>query len=191
MATKRRMRRFDEGGTAYNPDQDAADSAADESFGSAFARARKNRMAGGKDTFEWKGKTYKSYRDGEEPKAKSKASAPAESPRQTSIGSAQPTGQAYGADFGGPGRAARAATRVYGADWENAAKAAPTKSKAEPKADTSAHKRDYVGPSRMARELRKSALGDKGEDYKRGGKVKKYARGGGIEQRGKTRGRFV
>ena len=27
--------------------------------------------------------------------------------------------------------------------------------------------------------------------YKRGGKVKKYARGGGIEVRGKTRGKFV
>jgi len=29
------------------------------------------------------------------------------------------------------------------------------------------------------------------EGMKKGGKVKKYARGGGIEQRGKTRGRFV
>lgn len=27
--------------------------------------------------------------------------------------------------------------------------------------------------------------------YKRGGKIKKYARGGGIESKGKTRGRFV
>lgn len=27
--------------------------------------------------------------------------------------------------------------------------------------------------------------------YKRGGKVKKMCRGGGIEQRGKTKGRFV
>lgn len=27
--------------------------------------------------------------------------------------------------------------------------------------------------------------------YKKGGKVKKYARGGGIEVRGKTKGRFV
>lgn len=30
-----------------------------------------------------------------------------------------------------------------------------------------------------------------GQGMKRGGKVKKYARGGGIESKGKTRGRFV
>lgn len=37
------------------------------------------------------------------------------------------------------------------------------------------------------------AKGEKmeGEGMKCGGKVKKYARGGGIEVRGKTRGRFV
>ena len=30
-----------------------------------------------------------------------------------------------------------------------------------------------------------------GQGMKRGGKIKKYARGGGIESKGKTRGRFV
>lgn len=39
---------------------------------------------------------------------------------------------------------------------------------------------------------RNKALEQAGSDdgYKKGGKVKKYARGGGIEQRGKTRGTF-
>ena len=30
-----------------------------------------------------------------------------------------------------------------------------------------------------------------GPDLKKGGRVKRYARGGGIESRGKTRGRFI
>lgn len=80
MVTKRRMRRFDAGGTAYDPDQDAADQIAEaaanapakkQSFAEAFAAARRNRLSGGPDTFEWAGKKYKSYRAGEEPKAKS------------------------------------------------------------------------------------------------------------------------
>ena len=38
------------------------------------------------------------------------------------------------------------------------------------------------------------AKGEKSEEakgMKKGGKVKKYARGGGIESRGKTKGRFI
>jgi hypothetical protein len=31
----------------------------------------------------------------------------------------------------------------------------------------------------------------RGNEFAKGGKVKKYARGGGIESRGKTKGRFV
>ena len=31
----------------------------------------------------------------------------------------------------------------------------------------------------------------KPDSYKKGGKVKKYARGGGVESKGKTKGRFV
>jgi hypothetical protein len=34
-------------------------------------------------------------------------------------------------------------------------------------------------------------VGDSEPDMKCGGKVKKYAKGGGIEVRGKTKGRFV
>ena len=34
-------------------------------------------------------------------------------------------------------------------------------------------------------------MGAMGMGMKKGGGVKKYARGGGIEQRGKTRGKFV
>lgn len=40
---------------------------ASTSFSQAFAKARKARLAGGKETFQWNGKTYHSYQKGETP----------------------------------------------------------------------------------------------------------------------------
>ena len=105
----RKMKKFAEGG---DPDMDAANDIANESFGAAFKR---NRAAGNK-TFEWHGKKYTT--EMAKPKAESK---PNYTPKQTTVsGKPKETGMAYGADFSGPGRAARAANSVYGADWENA-----------------------------------------------------------------------
>lgn len=39
--------------------------------------------------------------------------------------------------------------------------------------------------------MRAEKMEDKGEDMKRGGAVKKMAKGGGIESKGKTKGRFI
>jgi len=49
--------------------------------------------------------------------------------------------------------------------------------------------KDRIAHAENAKALRE--VDAEKEGMKKGGKVKKYARGGGIEQRGKTRGRFV
>jgi hypothetical protein len=160
--TKRKVRRFAEGGSDnYDPDQDAADQIANESFGAAFKRNR----AGGNKTFMWRGKKYTTDVAG--PKA-----------TQDSTSGGPPT------------RARRDSPK---SEWSGAI-------------DT---ERKFSGtPSRMTSLLRDTASGspmgirrsmgasepESRKDWpklKKGGKVKKYARGGGIESRGKTKGRFV
>jgi hypothetical protein len=44
---------------------------------------------------------------------------------------------------------------------------------------------------RAAAEKFKASSENDSPGYKKGGKIKKYARGGGIESKGKTKGRFV
>ena len=268
MATKRRMRRFADGGDAYDPDQDIADMQAERdagSFSAAFRAAQKDPG----NTFMWRGKRY--TKDMAKPKAakapdmaevtiSAKRGIPSAIDRdedklprvqrrgESAVDYMDPTGEkraalrardeattrglaralmspiaiagtegAVGTAMGGLGalRAARAAgmqeDAVMAANAAKRAAARKTDEEIARKVESASDRRTR----KLAEDIRKEAnrkriteypgirdsrrapsdadLSGVIEGYKRGGKakVKKYARGGGIEQRGKTRGRFV
>ena len=248
MATKRRMRRFDEGGTAYNPDQDIADMQAERdagSFSAAFLAAQKDPG----NTFMWRGKRY--TKDMAKPKAakapdmaevtiSAKRGIPSAIDRdedklprvqrrgESAVDYMDPTGEKRAAlrardeattrglaralmgtiaeggtgiamgGLGGGLRGVRAA-RAAGMQEDAVMAANAAKRAAARKTEEEIARKVEAASSRRTKDWarKRAAEGDWTPDYglglKRGGKVKakKYARGGGIEQRGKTRGRFV
>lgn len=264
---KRKIRRFDEGGSAYNPDQDAADQQAErdsKSFGAAFRDAKKESGS----TFMWRGKRF--TKDMAKPTAKPseggraftadvaarKAALETQKKSQAELrdywrNNPEPGIEQVTPEIWGVGGAAKGVTGLLGAMGLGAAAraAAPAiarrmvqsglakqgaaqeaevlasaaaKKAAARKTDEEIARKVEAASDRRTRGLAEKIRQEKNrervveypgirdprrapsdadlsgviEGYKRGGGVKKFAkggsiRGGGIESRGKTKGRFV
>lgn len=181
-----KVRRFNDGGkvpgmTSYAESGSAGGS--NISFKDAFKEARK----AGLDTFTWRGKKYTTeLKEDKKPKEKT-------SPRQMS---SDEFGANMNARLGSEDKILSdsfksKSTRDGSSDFKERPKAAKT--------DKDTAREMYSGLSKYRNSesvFENLAKGRKPgyratPGYDKGGTVKKYARGGGIEIKGKTRGRFV
>jgi hypothetical protein len=135
-----------------------------------FAQAFKEARAKGKGTeFTWNGKKIAAYREGEGPYSKKSDDA---APKMSSDG---PTSRMA---LGRKTRSAPTVGEALAARFGSAGQRAEAKKEGRGSA--------FAGRFGTAEQRRRYE-----EGMADGGSVKKYARGGGIESKGKTRGRFI
>jgi hypothetical protein len=166
-----KQRKFAEGGSMSAGEYSGDTPKAKSTFKSAFASAR----SAGNKTFEWNGKKYTT------------ALASATNP---TAGNAKNSAEQEAADAIDPGdKRTREISNTRGSRPANYSRNTQTGATAKMLKDDTKKpmsKEDYM----QSREQYKQSQDDsEPSTFKRGG-VAKYARGGGIEQRGKTRGKI-
>ena len=148
-----------------------------------FAEAFKEARAKGKGTeFTWNGKKVAAYRAGEEPESWKK-SKPAAKPVEYEIEKPRDTKYDKFVDAMAPGAKAKSFDVPKS-----------EKKDVSDKASAAIRTGALQGEINRAQAKRERDMGSYGKDvsmYREGGSVKKFARGGGIESKGKTRGKFI
>jgi hypothetical protein len=190
-----KKRKFAEGGS---PDMEMADDLANESFSAAFKRNRE----GGNKTFEWRGKKYTT--DVAKPKAKGsysedyakakEASDKRKAQKSADVAAAKTKADAYSAQLARES-AARSNPYGYASMYKKGGK---VKKYAEGGnvnySENETTRMRTATPDNLKRlqdRARRMGASEASIDRATRGVVPKFARGGGIESRGKTRGTTV
>ena len=186
---KTKVKRFAEGGDldAEGYGTKIEGKSAPQTFAQAFKEAR----AKGKGTeFTWKGKKIAAYREGEEPKNWKK---PASKAEDKDLSEVNVTAKRIESDE--PKELGR--NRTYDKFVHAMApgtRMAPSGREPEMRGGTRKRVPITAQPTKeggYSSEEKTLYNNDEPEYLKKGGSVKKFSRGGGVESKGKTRGRFI
>jgi hypothetical protein len=186
---KTKVKRFAEGGD-FEDDTDAEGygtkiTRSPRTFAEAFKEARKK---GAGTEFTWNGKKIAAYKAGEEPESWKKPAPKAEDKDLSEVAvSAKKLPIADSPMSSGP-----TSRKALGRDtkYDKFVDAMAPGFKEKPRADEPAPK--FTAQKVDVRNMFPRSASDRlGGGMKSGGSVKKFARGGGIESKGKTRGRYI